>query len=227
MKKKRVVLDPAHGGSDGGEVGYGLVEKDLTLRVAKGIRQALVGFSVDVLLTRNKDIELAEEERVRLANEWGADLFVSIHINSESEKGFVSYVSEKNRFDTTYMQFAFHREMIKRVRLNDEGRKQRSAVCLDGALMPAILTSSYSLQFAKDAKRLKDRRVIDALAAGYGNGILDALDFLRIKGNKPTYLIRVDGVIAGTYKCKSKVMAILDEQVGEAKNIRLEQIEHG
>ncbi|GAF18765.1 N-acetylmuramoyl-L-alanine amidase [Bacillus sp. JCM 19046] len=184
MKKKRVVLDPAHGGSDGGEVGYGLVEKDLTLRVAKGIRQALVGFSVDVLLTRNKDIELAEEERVRLANEWGADLFVSIHINSESEKGFVSYVSEKNRFDTTYMQFAFHREMIKRVRLNDEGRKQRSAVCLDGALMPAILTSSYSLQFAKDAKRLKDRRVIDALAAGYGNGILDALDFLRIKGNK-------------------------------------------
>ncbi len=222
-----MVLDPAHGGNDGGEAGYGLVEKDLTLRVAKGMRQALVGFPVDVLLTRNKDIELTEEERVRLANEWGADLFVSIHLGSESEKGFVSYVSEKNQRDTTYLQLVFQREIVKRAHLNDGGRKQRSALCLDGALMPAILTSSYSLQSAKDAKRLKDRRVIEALAIGHGTGILEALDLLRVKGKKPTYLVQVNGVSVGSYKNKTKLMTIINEHVGEAKNIRLEQIEHG
>ena len=84
-QNKVVVLDPGHGGSDGGASANGLVEKNLTLKIAQYCKEELEKYSgVTVYMTRSTDVAVGLEERVQMAKNWGADVFVSIHMNSAS-----------------------------------------------------------------------------------------------------------------------------------------------
>lgn len=78
-----VVLDPGHGGIDPGAEKDGVREKDLMLRFAREIRDALrrTG-SFEVILTRDDDVFVSLERRVSIAHEAGADVFVSLHADS-------------------------------------------------------------------------------------------------------------------------------------------------
>lgn len=78
-----VVVDPGHGGGKDGAIGPGgLKEKDLALAIALRIEAALRAAGHEVVLTRRDDTGLDLGPRVQLANEKGADLFVSVHANS-------------------------------------------------------------------------------------------------------------------------------------------------
>ena len=80
-----VVIDPGHGGAfphDGAHGPRGLVEKMLTLQVARRLKTVLEDAGATVLLTRDEDADVSLADRARVANEAGADLFVSIHCNS-------------------------------------------------------------------------------------------------------------------------------------------------
>lgn len=80
---KVVVLDPGHGGSDSGAAANGLKEKDLTLKIATYCKQELEKYNgVKVYMTRSSDTYLSLDGRVNYAATVGADIFVSIHINS-------------------------------------------------------------------------------------------------------------------------------------------------
>ena len=82
-KEVIVVLDPGHGGSDPGTEGNGLVEKNLTLSIAKYCKQELEQYSgVKIYMTREEDTYPSLTQRVELAKQWGANVLVSIHINS-------------------------------------------------------------------------------------------------------------------------------------------------
>lgn len=80
----RVVVDAGHGGHDPGATGPGGTrEKEFTLDLALALEEALESSgAVEVVLTRDDDTFVPLGERTRLANEWGADLFVSIHANA-------------------------------------------------------------------------------------------------------------------------------------------------
>ncbi|MEW6109806.1 MAG: N-acetylmuramoyl-L-alanine amidase [Nitrospirota bacterium] len=80
---KTIMLDPGHGGTDSGTIGkMGTKEKDITLDIAKRLRQRLKSYGYyNILLTRDNDVTLPLNRRVELANLSGADLFVSIHLN--------------------------------------------------------------------------------------------------------------------------------------------------
>jgi len=106
QKKKKsflVVIDPGHGGSDlGAQLKLGkrtLYEKDLTLLLAQSISQSLSKIKIQSVLTREIDKELPLAERTRIANQMGADLFISIHMNSHHHEhktasigGFETYI---------------------------------------------------------------------------------------------------------------------------------------
>ncbi|MEN2711069.1 N-acetylmuramoyl-L-alanine amidase [Sphingomonas sp. VL_57B] len=79
-----VVIDAGHGGHDPGAIGaFGLREKDLTLKTALAIRDALIASGrVRVALTREDDRFLVLQERYGLARKLGADLFISVHCDS-------------------------------------------------------------------------------------------------------------------------------------------------
>jgi N-acetylmuramoyl-L-alanine amidase len=100
-QKFTVVIDPGHGGIDGGANGSnGTVEKDITLTFATELRDRLrVDGRYNVFMTREKDEFLRLDDRVRIAREHEADLFISIHADTIRLKGIrgatVYTVSEK------------------------------------------------------------------------------------------------------------------------------------
>jgi N-acetylmuramoyl-L-alanine amidase len=88
-KRFSIVLDPGHGGIDGGAEGLnGTVEKSITLAFALELRAKLAeSGNYDVYMTREKDDFLRLDERVRIARQHEADLFISIHADTIRLKG--------------------------------------------------------------------------------------------------------------------------------------------
>ena len=101
LKIGRIVIDPGHGGEDLGAVGPGgLVEKDLTLLLARRLKTMLHDrLGTEVFLTRNSDVFVSLEERTAIANRLQADLFISIHANSSSIRSI-------SGIETYYLDFA-------------------------------------------------------------------------------------------------------------------------
>jgi N-acetylmuramoyl-L-alanine amidase len=83
-QQKIVMLDPGHGGLDPGAIGAsGTYEKHLTLAMAKEIKRQLERTGrYRVLLTRDRDVFIRLRDRVAMARDAGADLFVSIHADA-------------------------------------------------------------------------------------------------------------------------------------------------
>ncbi|MBI4679004.1 MAG: N-acetylmuramoyl-L-alanine amidase [Elusimicrobia bacterium] len=103
-RKFRVVIDAGHGGKDSGAVGRkGTREKDAALAVARALARRLEeDDGISVLMTRGEDYFVPLSERSEAANEFQADLFVSIHCNSSPKKadsGFEVYFLSENASD--------------------------------------------------------------------------------------------------------------------------------
>ncbi|MFP4555974.1 MAG: N-acetylmuramoyl-L-alanine amidase [Bacteroidales bacterium] len=87
-KIKKVVLDAGHGGRDSGAKGLKADEKDITLAVALKVGEYINDYfsDVEVIYTRTEDVFVPLDERSRIANESGADIFISIHCNANPSK---------------------------------------------------------------------------------------------------------------------------------------------
>jgi N-acetylmuramoyl-L-alanine amidase len=83
-----ICIDPGHGGSDLGAVGKSkTMEKDITLKVSKKLKQLIVSrLGLRVITTREKDTEVSLNSRVSIANNQKAQIFISIHVNSSFRK---------------------------------------------------------------------------------------------------------------------------------------------
>ncbi len=80
---KTIVLDPGYGGSDPGAIGpTGLLEKNINLTVALDLAQLLKIQGANVILTRSTDTYVPLKQRIEIANQASADLFISIAHNS-------------------------------------------------------------------------------------------------------------------------------------------------
>jgi N-acetylmuramoyl-L-alanine amidase len=84
-----IVIDPGHGGLEAGAKGkFGTLEKDLTLaislKLAEIVRQKRAS---NVILTRDRDVDLSFEDRSAIANNNKASVFISIHVNGSYRKG--------------------------------------------------------------------------------------------------------------------------------------------
>jgi N-acetylmuramoyl-L-alanine amidase len=82
LAEKIIVLDPGHGGKDRGASFNGVLEKDINLKIARGLAEELRRAGAKVILTRDGDTRLSLAERAEVAIKNGAHLFVSIHCNS-------------------------------------------------------------------------------------------------------------------------------------------------
>ena len=78
----KIVIDAGHGGRDSGAVYQGRMEKDDALALALEVGAMLENAGQDVVYTRTEDIYQTPSEKVRIANNSGADYFLSIHRNS-------------------------------------------------------------------------------------------------------------------------------------------------
>jgi N-acetylmuramoyl-L-alanine amidase len=85
--KPLIVIDPGHGGIDPGALGSDTMEKNITLAVAKQLRQQLLATGrFRVVMTRDKDVFVPLRDRFKIARDKGADLFISLHADSNSSE---------------------------------------------------------------------------------------------------------------------------------------------
>jgi N-acetylmuramoyl-L-alanine amidase len=100
----RIVIDPGHGGHDPGTLGGRTSEAEIVLDVALRLEKLLArepGF--DVTLTRRTDTFIPLEERTAIANRHGADLFLSLHVNSSRNR-------QASGVETYFLSFASNPE---------------------------------------------------------------------------------------------------------------------
>jgi len=89
--ERKIVIDPGHGGFQPGGMNrrFGILEKDIVLKMAEYMKEELIYNypSINFRLTRNSDISVSLRDRCEMANDFGADLFISIHTNARLLKG--------------------------------------------------------------------------------------------------------------------------------------------
>lgn len=195
----KVYIDPGHGGDDPGAIGNGLREKDLTLAISLQTRDILAAnYAVDIRMSRTTDVTRSLSYRSSDANTWGANAFVSIHVNSGGGTGFESYRYLTTDSVTQSMHTALHSNVLSAMRsvasVADRGKKTANFHVIRETNMPAILTENLFIDTSYDAGLLKRADFIAAVARGHALGIAQ---HLGLQGN--TYTTIVDNATAGRF----------------------------
>ena len=180
----KIYIDPGHGGTDPGAVGNGLREKDLTLQIATRIKDILAGYKdVPTKMSRTGDTFPSLSARTNEANTWGADFFLSVHINAGGGQGYEDFIYKSSSKDTKTYQDNIHAEIMKLIDMKDRGQKTGNLHVLRESKMPALLTENGFIDNNSDAYQLKKSAFIEAVAQGHVNGIVKSFN-LKMKENE-------------------------------------------
>lgn len=187
---KTIILDAGHGGIDPGAVSStGILEKDLTLAVAKELGELLARAGAEVVLVRHGDYDLADsseedllkrkrqdlERRVFIAEEAQAHLYISIHANyfpSPIWYGAQTFYQE-GEVEGERLAKAIQAELVKRLGPNTRTALPGNFRVLRDTSMPGALVEVGFLSNPREARMLADpayqKRVAEAIFAGIHN----------------------------------------------------------
>ncbi len=187
LKIRRIVIDAGHGGHDTGTIGpTGVEEKNVVLDVALRLRKLIVRkMGCQVIMTRSNDTFIPLEERTAIANEYGADLFISIHANSShdpSARGietyYLNFTSDPEALALAARENATSREsvyqlqsLVKKIALSEKIQ--------ESAEFAKIVDHQFSIQLARDGNPQHDR------------GVKKAPFVVLIGANMPSILIEI------------------------------------
>ncbi|MBQ1265869.1 MAG: N-acetylmuramoyl-L-alanine amidase [Proteobacteria bacterium] len=191
---RTIVIDPGHGGTNEGAIGIaGIHEKHLTLKLALILADRLRVQYPDakIILTRETDRFLSLNDRISIANDAHADLFLSLHFNSSMNPlaiGFESFYAgefleqesdklgdsddiraEKRNADpyAQHMAKCFNHAMSKRFNVLDRGAKPGDYTVLTRARVPAVVLEFGFLSHAEEGLSIirpeHQAQMIDAL----------------------------------------------------------------
>ena len=161
-----VCIDPGHGGKDAGAIYEQVLEKDLTLAIARKVAQRL---GVKAVMTRRGDVYVSLRERCKIANGIGARVFVSIHVNSSSvppkKGGAEIWYYPGSKEGRALASIVARKIGAKR------GVKAGRFYVLKHTRMPAILIECGFINVREDRQRLCDPAYQEWLADCIAEGI--------------------------------------------------------
>ena len=170
---KVVVLDPGHGGTDRGATGHGLEEAAIVEDLAARLEGRLTAVGVRTLLTRGSDSCPSDAARAEFANDAGADLVLSLHVDRSRSPlchGVASYHfgSGSGATSTIGQELAslVQREVVARTDLLDCRVHEKTWEVLRLTRMPAVRLELGHLSHLGDAARLADPAFRDTVAEG-------------------------------------------------------------
>lgn len=167
-----VAIDPGHGGPDPGAIGTnGLYEKNVNFTMAMKLRALLVDAGAEVIVTRVSDYTLSLDERIGIAHNAGADLFVSIHNNAHPSSAVSGtqtfYGITPGSFDLGYQ---VHRRLVG-IGMADKRLSSANFGVLVRTKIPAILTETAFLSNPNDAALLAQEIFLDHAVRAHFEGI--------------------------------------------------------
>lgn len=176
QKQELIVIDPGHGGVDEGCTNGAVLEKNINLEIAKLAETKLEELGYRVILTREEDGYITKEDRVQMANELGADLYVSIHQNTYEDPEVAGietwYDSTGLSKESERLAKLVHYETL----LATEGRTRElvdsTELYITGETqMPSCLIETGFLSNPEELALLSDPEYQDELAEGIVTGI--------------------------------------------------------
>ncbi len=173
----KVFLDPGHGGSDPGAIANGIYEDELNLSIALKVQSLLKAQGVDVEMSRTSDVFLSLAERAELANNYGADAFVSIHNNAFSSSSAYGIETYYTATKTTSKELAtpVQNNMVSQTGGYNRGVKTADHVVTKNTTMPASLVEGGFLTNPTEAAKLSTDSYQNQLAKGIADGIMEYL----------------------------------------------------
>ncbi|WP_017756467.1 N-acetylmuramoyl-L-alanine amidase [Calidifontibacillus oryziterrae] len=161
LEGKRIVVDPGHGDHDPGAIGAtGLREKEVNIDVGHKLAALLRGAGADVILTRQDDTFLSLQERVEVAHDNEADVFISLHADSfkASSKGSTTfYHSGKNPSwqQSKLLSDIAIEKLTSQLGTENRGSNDKSLHVIRETEIPAILVELAFLSNPSEEKLLK------------------------------------------------------------------------
>jgi N-acetylmuramoyl-L-alanine amidase len=184
-----IILDPGHGGPDGGAEADGVIEKDIALTVAKKLRDYLQQQGAMIIMTRESDTDLAGEgvngfsnrkrvdlrKRVEMINHSEADLFISIHLNSfpssrwSGAQTFYTLRYEENERAAKFIQREIRDNLENTSR---EARPISNVYLMRNAKKPGVLVEVGFLSNAEERQNLTSEAYQNKIAASIYKGVM-------------------------------------------------------
>ena len=172
----KIVLDAGHGGTDPGAIYKERKEKDDNLALTLAVGKILEDNGVDVVYTRTEDVYQTPFEKARIANQSGADYFISFHRNSSPEDNQYQGV-EVLVYDKSGIKYEMAQNIVGvlgELGFREIGVKERPGlVVLRRTRMPALLIETGFLNSDEDNKLYDEKK--NEIAEAIAGAILGTL----------------------------------------------------
>lgn len=171
-----VFLDPGHGGADEGCQREGVQEKTINLAIAKIAKSQLEALGYRVILSREEDVYMAKEDRVKEANESGADIYVSIHQNAADETDVsgmeVWYDGTDTTRDNKRLALLIRQQTARSIGTAERELRGDADFHVTGStVMPACLIETGFLSNPEERELLLTEEYQTKIASGITSGI--------------------------------------------------------
>jgi len=199
-----VVLDPGHGGQDSGAMCGGIMEKDLTLDIARRVDRLLDSEGVATLMTRVGDSYVSLADRAAFGNRAKESIFVSIHFNEDNKpvatgvetyyaahqidpgSTFASWLpffsrplsSNSPKPESQSLAGFIQQALVARTRSVDRGTQAKQFFVIANVTCPAVLIEAGFITNKDELSKLVSEDYRDQLAAAVADGVLRYRDAL-------------------------------------------------
>jgi len=173
--KKKVVLDPGHGGTDYGAIRDGINEKDLTLDMTQRIASILKSKGYKVAMTRTDDSYLDLQERCDFTDVENPEIFVSIHVNSAVAKDPYGIETHYYHENSKELAEVIQKHLAKNINTKNRGILKSKFYVINHTEVPAVLVETGFLSNASERAELVTDKRKQATAKSIADGIIEYL----------------------------------------------------
>ena len=194
---RRVIIDAGHGGQDSGAIGQGVLEKDLTLDVARKLERLVRAQGLETVLTRAGDETVSLASRAEMANRERDSLFISIHFDEggraaatgvqtfyaarqmPAASGLSSWLpflqrvsSEPTNLESQSLAGFIQQALVARTQAFDRGTRAEQFYVVANVRHPAVLVEGGFLSNNDDIAKLQNDEYRQQLAVAISEGIM-------------------------------------------------------
>ncbi|HUR82323.1 MAG TPA: N-acetylmuramoyl-L-alanine amidase [Thermoanaerobaculia bacterium] len=181
---RTIVIDPGHGGKEVGALGPGgLMEKDLTLAIARKLANALARKTgARIVLTREDDSVVSLDQRTAIANQYKADLFLSVHMNAAVVKG-------AKGSETYFLSLEASDELAKKAAETENAASVSSAASDLNLILWDLAQQAYLGESSRFAQAIQEE--MNAATSVANRGVKQAPFKVLVGATMPAALVEV------------------------------------
>ncbi|MDR1035152.1 MAG: N-acetylmuramoyl-L-alanine amidase [Deltaproteobacteria bacterium] len=185
LKIRRVVIDPGHGGKDGGTAGHGLKEKDIALKAARMLKAKIEArLKLEVVMTRDTDRFVTLDRRPKIVHDSKGDLFVSVHVNANT-------LASVEGLETYLLNFATD-PSAQTVAARENASQQKSMSQMAGIL--ELIAKNTRVAESRVLARTVHARTLESLRTKYkvrDLGVKEAVFVVLVNVDVPAILMEI------------------------------------